>query len=201
MRYRYSRQFTKVGSEYRLIGANLALRKVSLKKTGLFDERFPQKNDETDLLRRVRLKRFKIRYNQNLSILRNQRKSLWLVALQFFQYGKGRMKQIRYSGKPEDLVFIIPMAFLFYLLFLPLYKFYWAFIPLGLYLILAIATASKAALKHHKPSLLVTMPLIFPIIHLSYAFGLLRELLWESKDLRTNVKVRIRRIKSFSSEQ
>ena len=201
MRYRYSRQLNKAVSEYQLIGANLALRKNILKETGLFDERFPKKNDETDLLRRLNGKKYKLKYNQSLTIFRNQRKNLKLVAQQFFQYGRGRTKQIRYNPKAEDVVFIIPIGFLIYLLSLIFFHPSWYFLPIYFYFILGAATAAKAFIKYQKPSLLITMPLIFPIIHLSYALGLLSELVNESKDEDRLIKIKTRIFKRFSSPQ
>src|SRR3972149_9481398 len=180
MRYRYSRQVNRIVSEYQLIGANLALRRKTLKETGLFDERLHE-NDETEILRRLNRSRYKLKYNRRLTIFRSQRKRLFLVAQQFYEYGGGRTKQIRYNPRLEDVVFTIPIGFLIYLTSLIFFHPYWYFAPIGLYFSLGLATALKASLKHRTPSLLISMPLLFPIIHLSYALGLLNEFINQSK--------------------
>lgn len=177
MRFRYSEQGQKTeGNEYQLIGANLALRKKTVEKIGLFNEKIVP-NEETELLRRLKKVGYKLVYNKDLSIQRSQRKTLKDLAKQFFHYGVGRMKQILYNGTFEDLIFILPIAFVFYLTSLLLFHPIWSLIPLFLYLVLSLATSLKAASKYKKAFLILALPIIFLIIHISYASGIIYEIL------------------------
>lgn len=203
MRYKWSRQSkNKSTSDYHLIGANLALRKKYITEVGGFDEKIIP-NEETELLRRLKTNKFKIKYIDSLYIYRNQRKDLFGLAKQFHYYGRGRMKQISKCSNIQDLFLFIPVCFGFYLLSLFFFHPLWYFFPLGIYYLLSFATSTKAAVKYKKPTLFITMPLIFPIVHLSYALGLLDEF-FRSKNIinsqdksakkinkKTNIKARV----------
>jgi len=189
MRYRYGKEFSKKGSEYRLIGANLALRKDAVIAVGKFNENIVP-NEETELLRRLKKAGYGLKYNEKLFIYRENRKNILSLAKQFHHYGVGRMKQILINFIPEDILFIIPIGFLIYLITLIFFHPLWSIFPLFLYFILGMATSLKASIKFKKPDLLVTMLLIFPIVHISYAIGLLHELLFKgNSEKRKNSNV------------
>lgn len=176
MRFRYSEQpQQKDCNEYQLIGANLALRKKAVEKIGMFDEKIVP-NEETELLRRLKQAKYRLIYDRNLSITRQHRKTLKDLSSQFQHYGIGRMKQILYNGNLEDLIFIIPVVFVFYLLSLVLFHPNWYLVPMTLYLLLSLVTSCKAGLKYRKFDLVFILPLIFLTIHISYALGLIKEL-------------------------
>ena len=183
-------------NEYHLIGANLALRKNIVKKIGFFNEKIIP-NEETELLRRLKNSGFKLVYKKELYIHRNHRKSLSDLARQFHHYGIGRMKQILYNGSIEDLIFIFPAAFLFYSISLFFFNPEWFLTPLFLYFILSFATSWKASFKYGRPSLIFTLPVIFFVIHISYALGIVDEFLnsiikIEKKE--TVIKMRVKKI-------
>lgn len=172
MRYRYSKQIDTKGSEYRLIGANLALRKSAVLKVGGVNELIVP-NEETELLRRLEKKGYKLLYDKNLYIYRNHRENLVKLAKQFCHYGRGRVKQMKNSPKTEDLLFLLPAGFFLYLITLTLYHPAWYLAPLFIYTLVGIATSVKAAIKYRKPDLLIALSIIFPVIHLSYTYGLI----------------------------
>lgn len=180
MKFKWSKQTNTIGTDHNFIGSNLALRRRSVMKVGKFNERIIP-NEETELLRRLHKAGYTLKYNQKLYIYRDQRKNIFELAKQFHHYGTGRMKQTLYNFSPEDVIFIIPIGFLFYLISLVFFHLNWYFIPLVLYILLGLATSLKASIKHGKPDLLLTMMLIYPIIHLSYALGLLSEFLASRK--------------------
>ena len=188
MRFRYSRQDGEKGDEYQLIGANLALRKQAIELAGLFNEKVVP-NEETELLRRLSKKGFNLRYNKHLAVFRPQRKTLIDLAKQFHHYGVGRMKQINYNGSAEDFLFLVPVGFMMYLFGIPFARNWLYIIPLFIYGFLSFATSMKAGLKYRRIDLFFTMPLIFPIIHLSYAAGICKEFF----DAKMNLKNRKRR--------
>ena len=177
MRLRYSKAGReRTADEFDLIGANLALRKKNVIQIGGFDETlFP--NEETELLVRLKKKGYLLNYLPELFVFRSHRKTLKLLWKQFFFYGKGRAMQMEKTHAAKDIVFIIPVFFLFYLCFLPFLNILWWYnLPFFSYIMLGLATATKASIKHKQADLLITMPVIFPIIHLAYAWGLLTQL-------------------------
>jgi succinoglycan biosynthesis protein ExoA len=195
MRFRYSSQVGNRGSEYRLIGANLALRKAAVVKVGKFNEKiYPC--DETELLRRLKKAGYKLRYNNKLFIYRNHRKNIYSLMKQFHYYGTGRMKQIMHSFNFGDPLFFIPIGFSFYLISLLFYHPIWYLIPLFLYILLAISTSFKAALKYNQLDLVISMSLIFPVIHISYAWGLIHgfflKIINQDKKIKKKHKVRVK---------
>ncbi len=199
MRYKWSRQSNdKVYSDYNFIGCNLALRKKSVLKVGGFDEKF-QANDETELLRRLKGHKFILKYKNNLIVYRNQRKNIKDLIKQFHHYGRGRMKHMLKNLKWEDFFLLTPICFAAYLISIIFYHPVWYFIPLALYLSLGILTSLKATIKYKKPDLLISMTLLYPLIHFSYAFGLINELLLGIFELHENQKtiIKINHFKNF----
>lgn len=197
----------KMPIDYYFIGANLALRKKTVMAVGGFDEKVVP-NEETELVRRLQRNGYKLKYSSKLFIYRNQRTNLYRLFQQFHHYGIGRMKQILKIPYWQDIFLTAPIFFGFYLFSLIFYHPFWYFIPLFLYMILGIATSSKALVKYKKPSLFFCMPLIFPIIHLSYAMGLLHELLltilsgrYLSDEKKPKFVFEIYYLKKFKSEK
>ncbi len=202
MRFRYSRQKTKVtkANEYQLIGANLALRKTAVLKVGGFDETIVP-NEETELLRRLKTKGYELEYNQSMFIYRYHRGTVYQLIKQFSHYGSGRMKQIKKEFIPQDFLLMSPIAFILYIFSLIIIHPFWYLTPLFLYLVLGIATSVKAAIKYKKIILVLCMPLLFPLIHFSYAAGLLHEFFSIPGKINTKGKIRINYIKQFPLQE
>ena len=176
MRLRYSKQGNKrLATQFHLIGANLALRKLAVQKIGGFDETIIP-NEETELLVRLQKKGYKLLYIPELFIFRSQRTSIGLLWKQFFSYGKGRTKQLKKSRTINDTIFMIPVLFVLYLLSLLFVHTILWILPLLCYLALSFATSLKAAIKYRRADLFFVMPLFFPIIHIAYACGLIAEM-------------------------
>ncbi len=194
MRFRYSEQPNAVeGNEYQLIGANLALRKKIIEKIGLFNEKIVP-NEETELLRRLKKLGFKLVYNKSLQVYRSHRTTPINLARQFYHYGVGRTKQMLYNGNWGDLIFILPVAFLVYILTLFLFSPTLYLLPLFIYAALAYLTSLKAAFKYKKFDIFFSLALIFPIIHSSYACGIVSELV-NSTMFRKNKKTVLKKMK------
>lgn len=189
MRHKWSKLKQNSSIDYYFIGANLALRKKLVLKVGGFDENIVP-NEETELLRRLKQKGYIIQFNEKLFIFRNQRKNLYLLAKQFHHYGKGRMKQIKKQPIFDDIVFVAPIFFVFYIISLFFFHPIWYLLPLFIYTILGCLTSFNAAIKYKKPSVFLAMLFLFPTIHFSYAFGLMEEhaQTWIPEILRTKIK-------------
>lgn len=202
MRYKWSKQKkSNNASDYHFIAASLAFRKKSAVEIGGFDEKF-YPSEETDLVRRIKDKGYLIKYNKKLCVYQNHnRKNSYLLAKRFYNYGQGRMKQLKKNLKIEDYFLLAPVIFGFYLVGLLFFHSGWYFLPLYMYILLGFATAIKASIKYRKVSLLFTMPLIFPIIHLSYATGMIAELLFRPRGEEKNKKLKIIHLKTFKQEK
>lgn len=201
MRYKWSSHVEDIfGKDYHFIGANLALRKKTVIGVGGFDEKIVP-NEETELLRRLQDAGYLLKFNKNLFIYRDQRKNLLALSKQFYHYGKGRMKQIKKKIILQDFILFAPVAFGFYLVTLVFFYQLWYFLPLLTYLFLGLATAAKASIKYKKSSLLLTMPVLFPIVHLSYAVGMVNELLTETNKNKKNYKINIVYVKRFAEKK
>ena len=200
MRYKWSNHVQSIfGRDYHFIGANLSFRKKTAVDVGGFDEKIVP-NEETELLRRLQAKGYLLKFNKHLFIHRNQRKNLWELAKQFYHYGKGRMKQIKKKIIFQDFILSAPIAFGFYLLTLIVFHPLWYFLPLVTYFFLCIATTMKASVKYKKLSLLLTMPILFPIVHLSYAAGMVNEMLAKSRQNKKKYKINITYFKRFTTK-
>lgn len=201
MRYKWSNRVKNIfGRDYHFIGANLALRKKTVIDVGGFDETIIP-NEETELLRRLQNIGYLLKFNKDLFIYRNQRKNLCELTKQFYHYGKGRMKQIKKKIIFQDFILFAPIAFGFYLLTLTVFHQLWYFFPLVAYLFLGVATAMKASIKYKKLSLLLTMPILILIVHLSYAAGMVNELLTKSGQNKKNYKININYAKRFIAKE
>ena len=204
MRYKWSRQQKSTSpKDYHFLGANLALRRKVILAVGGFDERIVP-NEETELIRRLQENGYEIQYHHKLVIYRNQRTHITDLIKQFHHYGKGRMKFLHKNPRWHDFFLLAPIVFTIYLLTLIFYHPLWLLIPLFLYIFLSIATALKATIKYKKISLLFTMPIVFPIIHISYALGMIEEnissLLKKNPRKNKGIRVEIDKIKSFYSK-
>ncbi len=198
MRFRYSQQTTKAPiNEYHLIGANLALRKKLVVQVGGFNEKIVP-NEETELLRRIQKKGHILRYNERLFVRREQRTNIIALIHQFYRYGKGRAKQINYAATLSDVIFILPILFLFYLISLILYHAPLYFIPIVLYMIAGITTSLKASIKYRDSKIPLIMPFLFPIIHLSYTIGLLQYLLKPNSKTKKKLEDNTIRVRSIN---
>lgn len=200
MRYKWSSYVKNIfGRDYHFIGANLALRRKAVLEVGMFDEKIVP-NEETELLRRLRMKEYLLKFNKEFFIYRNQRKSLVELAKQFHHYGRGRMKQMKKRFILQDSILFAPIIFTVYLILLPFFTHPFYSIPLFLYILLGVATSLKASIKYKKSTLLFSMLPLFPIIHLSYAVGMIYELLLPfSKNTRKPI-ARVQFVKRFSDD-
>ncbi len=196
MRYKWSKQPNSSNTiDYQFIAANLAIRKEAVLEIGGFDERF-YPSEETDLVRRIKNKGYKVKYSDKLIVFQNhKRKNSYLISERFFHYGEGRMRQILKNPIKEDFIFILPIGFSLYLLSLVFFNPFWYFLPIVIYLILGLLTSLKAALKYKKYSLIFLMTVIYPIVHLSYAMGLINGFIINFRKYKyyqsSNIKTRL----------
>ncbi len=176
-RYRPTRGIKKV-SEKHLITCNLAFRTKTLKEN-LFDPHICP-NEENELLARLSKKGHLLAYNPDFFIYHHRRKNVQAYVKQIFNWGRGRtLHSIKRPGH-FDFTFFVPVVFLFYLLSLVWIHMPWYFLPLAAYCALDVIFSAGTAAEFKKVSSFFVMLVLFPLTHLTYAFGLLAGLstLW-----------------------
>jgi hypothetical protein len=172
-RYRQTGEI-RMTCDQELILCNLSFRRETFLAHGGFDERlYP--NEENELLEKVRRVGGRLIHDPGLSVFRSQRPSLKAFCRQLFSYGRGRGEQTILSSVVKPITFI-PSLFLIYLLLLPLMHKPVYYLPLLCYLISTVIIAGYEGTKNRRPLSALILPVVFPIFHLCYGFGMIRGL-------------------------
>ncbi|WP_374119116.1 glycosyltransferase family 2 protein [Clostridium sp. OS1-26] len=174
-----------------------AYRKEVLEEIGYFDEELVRNQDD-ELNYRVVKNGYKVLLTPKVRSSYYSRSSLKKLWKQYYQYGFWKVRVMQKHGKPASLRHLIPMIFVTTnvlgaavgLFFKPIL--YLWFLELGLYLVCDIVASIKVAKGNHK--LLKYIPLIFPILHLSYGIGFMEGLvsfylLKSNKAIEKNTKM------------
>jgi succinoglycan biosynthesis protein ExoA len=162
--------WVKEATERDLILANLALRREVFLSTGGFNEDlYP--NEENELLNRLRGQGYRFIYNAEAVVYRSQRESLVKFMGQTYNYGRGRIEHFFVNPSFFSPVFLLPLVFVLYLCSLPLVATWWYFIPLGLYVCMDLTQSVQIALERRQAHVLLIVPLLFPLMHISYGLG------------------------------
>jgi len=164
--------WVKEATERDLILANLAMRREVFLAAGGFDERlYP--NEENELLNRLKAQGYHFIYNAEALVYRGQRENLFKFMQQLFSYGRGRMEHFFVSPSFFSPIFLMPLAFVVYLINLPLAMLnLWYLVPLGAYVCLDLAQTIQIALEQRDGRVLLVVPWLFPLMHISYGCGL-----------------------------
>jgi hypothetical protein len=139
-------------------------------------------------------------HDPELAIFRSQRPTFPAFVRQLFGYGRGRAQQILLGGG-SGIASFVPVFFLLYLLSLPFLHLPVYYLPLLCYLVMVLAEAFRAAITSRKTGPACLLPLLFPVLHLSYGAGLLSGLVvyGAGKRARPTANVTVKRIKPFGS--
>jgi len=168
-------------TEKHLISCNLAFQAKTLKENHFDPNVFP--NEENELMARLTKKGFLLAYNPEFFVYHHRRKNLPAFFKQIFNWGRGRT--IHSIKKPDhfDAFFFAPLIFVLYLISLIWYRESWYLYPLYAYLLTDLAASLEAAYTHKNWSSPGVTFWLFPMTHLTYAFGLLAgfSTLWESE--------------------
>lgn len=172
-------------SESNLISCNLAFRTNTLKENPFDPVVFP--NEENELLGRLQRLNHKLSYNPDFFVYHHRRKTLSGYVKQIFNWGAGRTVHSLTRPAHFNPVFLVPLAFLLYLVSLAFFRPLWYMMPLILYIVLDIGFSFFAALRAHQNSdsahrptgaksctlsFFPVMLLLFPLTHIIYALGL-----------------------------
>jgi succinoglycan biosynthesis protein ExoA len=185
--------------DHELILCNLSISASAFSEAGGFDERlYP--NEENELLVRLRRSGWKLIHDPELAVFRSQRPTFSAFVRQLFGYGRGRAQQILLGGG-SGIASFVPVLFLLYLLSLPFLHLPVYYLPLLCYLVMVLFGAFRAAVASGKTGPALFLPLLFPVLHLSYGAGLLYGLAvyGAGKRVRPAGPVTVKRIKSFGN--
>jgi GT2 family glycosyltransferase len=174
-----------------------AYRKEVLDKIGYFDEELVRNQDD-ELNYRVVKSGYKVLLTPKVKSSYYSRSSLKKLWKQYYQYGFWKVRVMQKHGKPAALRHLIPMLFVtanvlgaaLSIFFKPML--YLWLLEIGLYLVCDVAAAMKVSKGNSK--LLKYIPLIFPILHISYGVGFMEGLisfylLKSNKTIEKNTKM------------
>lgn len=203
--YLMAARYRPIGSIHRstekeLILCNLAVKSEVFKNSKGFNELlYP--NEENELLNRIEKNGFQLIYHPGLLVYRRHRDHPLKIIKAFYNYGRGRMEQIRLEGFFMNFIFFFPLFFIIYLAALIIFHPIWFFIPLILYFFAGFASAYGFALRNKNLILVLVLPFLFLIAHLSYCIGNISGAItnFEEKE-KSTAKVKIVKLKSFDSD-
>lgn len=173
-----------VGNSYFRIGSKAkyvdtvaygAYRKEIFEKVGYFNEEL-ERNQDLELHSRIKKIGGKFYFNPEIKSYYFTRSTIKGFMRQAFRNGKWNIITLNWQKEALSLRHMIPCIFVFSLLFNLLISFYvkkWFYIlefELILYL-LGVIIATLKIVKHNGLKYLLTTPLLFPILHISYGIG------------------------------
>lgn len=154
-----------------------AYKRSTLNKIGYFDEELARNQDD-ELNLRLTKAGGKILLSPSIKSWYYSRSSLKKLWKQYYQYGFWKVRVIQKHKKPAAIRHLVPLMFILSLIFTSILSF---FSTVGFYIFLAIVVpyilvdfyfSLKLSLKYNIKALRY-LPIIFPILHISYGFGFL----------------------------
>jgi succinoglycan biosynthesis protein ExoA len=157
-----------------------------------FDEKlFP--GEDSKFVIEAKEKKFKVAYSPELIVYHRRRPTIKKFVKQIFNYGKVASSRESFSSLVRRPFFIIPSFFLIYAIELffisimkpSLFSYFFGvlsgnfrfssilFVPMLLYLFLALLFSIFESLRNKDLRGILFLPFIFPLLHLSYGAGLI----------------------------
>lgn len=171
-----------------ITSANLFVKKEVMEKVQ-FDENLWPGEDPKFIDESIE-KGFSIAYSPDFFIYHRRRAKAGEMVKQMFNYGRVRPKKEKISKTLRNPFFFIPSLFFIYLMIAILYSFGnltltgnvigvtgkegFVFYPLFLYAFLAIVFGISDSAKNHDLMAMFVLPIIYPMIHLSYGMGMIK---------------------------
>lgn len=166
----------------------VAYRRDVFEKVGLFDESFDACED-VDFNTRVRQAGFNCYFTPTISVDYQPRRSIRALGYQMMRYGQGRARLARKDRSSITLPSLALPVALVIMTITSLLGLLWS--PVALLALMGIAGygmivgaealrlayVSKASMRNIA-GLLLRLPVVFPAIHLGFAWGYLREIIW-----------------------
>ena len=135
--------------------------------------------EDPEFFSRAKKNGFKIAYTPDIFIYHRRRPTLKLLWKQFSNYGFTRVKKEKEEKQGIKLLYFLPSLFLIYLVFAVPFTFYHeaSLIPIIIYMLLVLLSSFKQIIKFKDAKAIFLLPFIYPVIHLSYGYGLIKGLI------------------------
>ncbi len=181
---RYAQDKLKLDAdETMLTSANLLCKKGVMKKIQFDPNLFP--GEDPKFIEDAKDNGLKVAYCPDLILYHKRRETIKALIKQIASYGRTRTKKEKFADTLKRPFFLIPLLFCVYLfatlilLVLELLKINLIpnvilFFPLGLYLLLDFIFSIYESIKNKNLFAIFLLIFIFPIIHLSYGFGMIK---------------------------
>ncbi len=179
IRARYARLgTTRATGEAELILCNQSMRANPVRAVGMFDSRFHSGNEENELINRLGAAGYTLLHDPDLYIYRSQRPTIFAFGQQIAKYGKSRIDHFLVKPSSFEVKFLVPLAFLAYIILLPAAVYlapgtlvrFTAILPALVYAVCS-ALFSIPAFRTSGMKIGILTFLLFPVHHLSYAVG------------------------------
>jgi len=173
---RYSPSRPGPARERDLILCNLAVRRSVFERGIVFPALFG--GEENVLMGHAEHRGMALWYSPRVWVFHRRRHDLRGYLKQVYRYGWGRANAVWRAPRTAHPAYFVPVAFLAYLLGLPLLAvgsvLFW--LPLGAYGVGTVVAATRIALRHRRPGWLLPLLALFPATHVTYAVGLCTQL-------------------------
>lgn len=162
---------------------NLALKKDIFYEVGLFDEKFV-KGQDLELNYRLTKAGYKLLYSPSIKVVHHRKERISLFARQIYKWAKAKVAIIRKHGMESLIshVYLWPLygivAFLLFFSFCLLFNLLQIFATLLFFALIFYSFAilfesARLSKKFHDKKLFLYALFLFPVIHISYAYGVL----------------------------
>ena len=198
VKYRPVGQLCEANDKHFLLCNASIRRKVYLAEGGLREDLYP--GEENEFFRRLHAKGYAMLYDPEAVVHRNWRNTIRGFINAIFTYGRAKVDQGFENYQPLDYLFFIPLFFLAYLIALPFVPFREFRIPLYIYAALLAYFGTRETVASRSRTGLLTF-LLFPLLHLSFAAGVIWGFFHKMKPRTGKVPVTVRVLKSFSDKQ
>ena len=166
---------------------NLCLKKEVFEKAGMFDEKFV-KGQDLELNYRIRKKGFKLLYSPNIRVIHHRKHHMKDFTRQIYKWAKAKVAIIKKHGMNGlvshiylwPVYFIVAMLIgflMFYLIDKIFIFFFFGFFGILFYGTVITLESAQLARNYKNLRLFPFAICLFPLIHMSYACGVIAALL------------------------
>ena len=162
--------------ETMLTSANLICKREVFYKIDFDEKLYP--GEDPKFIKDALSYGMKVAYSPDIIVYNRRRDDLKSFAKQIYLYGYTRAKRESLSQTLKHPAFLVPPAFVLYILMLPLtFLVNWFIYPLYLYIVLNVFFSLYEIIKlrdRGNPVRMVLLPVVFLTLHLSYGIGFIR---------------------------
>ena len=162
---------------------NLALKKEVFNEVDLFDDKFV-KGQDLELNYRITKAGYKLFYSPSIKVIHYRKQSIKSFARQIYKWAKAKVAIIKKHGMhgivshiylwpAYAILFFLILFLIFFLLGAMKLFFFLLFLGLILYFLSILFEAARISFKYKSKKTFLYGLLLFPLIHISYAYGVI----------------------------